>query len=571
MRRPNRMAMRVRALAVPLLLVALPCASAADKKPAEPPPDLTYSAPAAIPAGVATKVTFFGAPAGEPTGFWSSFPLKATCVTGAGKPQYTIEVPAGTPVGIGGVRLTTARGLSNLQLFMVDDLPTEARSGKNTTRQTAQTIKPMTAIEGNCEPLTSDYYRFAAKKGQRIAIEVVAQRLGSRTDPMVRLLSESGAELAYVDDTPGLGADCRFAHTFAADGNYVIELRDANYEGGGDYRYRLRVGDFPAVTAAFPVGAKRGGQTQIEIVGAAEDRVGPIAVTMPTDGPRAWVGARLPGGHSSAMVSVVCGDNADLIAGANLSAESAMPVTAPGAVSGRFEHAGDVHWFTIAGGKGKRLAVRSEARAVGSPCDISLRLLKPDGTRVGESKSTGPDEGSLDASISDDVPYRLLVEDLNHLGGVGAVYRLTFAPRTADFSFETESDKFDVAAGGTIKLKVKVTRRDLPAAIRLALTGDAAAHLRLLTPEIPAGKTDADIDINIPPDAPTGGPLAFGIVGTAKSGDAEITHPLGTDPALKKLWPRLFYPPPELDGSIGLLIRPKKAATSTAPTTAKSH
>ena len=66
-------------------------------------------------------------------------------------------------------------------------------------------------------------------------------------------------------------------------------------------------------------------------------------------------------------------------------------------------------------------------------------------------------------------------------------------------------------------------------------------------------------------------PLAFGIVGTAKSGDAEVAHPLSTGPALKKLWPRLFYPPPELDASIGLLIRPKKPTTSTAPTTAKPH
>ena len=163
------------------------------------------------------------------------------------------------PVGIGAVRLSTASGVSSLQLFMIDDLPTDLDAGKNTANVTlaaAQPLRAGVAVDGNCEPLAARYFRLSGKKGERVSIEIVAQRLGSKLDPIVRLLDSTGRELAFCDDTPGLGSDCRFGYTFPADGECLIELRDANYDGGADYRYRLRVGDFPLATNLFPLGAR---------------------------------------------------------------------------------------------------------------------------------------------------------------------------------------------------------------------------------------------------------------------------------------------------------------------------
>src|SRR5205823_11143911 len=98
----------------------------------------------------------------------------------------------------------------------------------------------------------SDFFKFTARKGQRLTFEVVAQRLGSALDPLIRLLDVKGRELVFCEDTPGAGVDCRFEYRFAKAGEYRLELRDSRYDGGSQYRYRLRVGDFPLERTPLP-------------------------------------------------------------------------------------------------------------------------------------------------------------------------------------------------------------------------------------------------------------------------------------------------------------------------------
>src|SRR5207249_172983 len=124
--------------------------------------------------------------------------------------------------------------------------PSIVESGENKTMTNAQQLKLPVAVDGASDELSFDYYKFTAKKGQRISFEIVAQRLGSRLDPVLRLLDAKGRELEYCDDDPGAGADSRFAHRFAAGGKYFLEIRDVNYQGGPQYFYRLRVGNLPA-------------------------------------------------------------------------------------------------------------------------------------------------------------------------------------------------------------------------------------------------------------------------------------------------------------------------------------
>src|SRR4051794_40777822 len=252
-----------RSLIPAFVLLAFPGLAFAQRRPAQPPPPpTTFSIPQAAAPGMTTEVTFRGVDFGDADGLWTSFPAKAERI-GAAKGggngvTYRLTLARDVPVGIGAVRLSTATGASSLQLFMIDDLPTDLDAGKNNanaTPATAQTLPVGVAVEGNCEPLAARYFRISGKRAERVSVEVVAQRLGSKLDPIVRLLDPAGRELAYHDDTPGLGSDCRFGYTFPADGECLIELRDANYEGGADYRYRLRVGDFPLATNVFPLAA----------------------------------------------------------------------------------------------------------------------------------------------------------------------------------------------------------------------------------------------------------------------------------------------------------------------------
>ena len=66
----------------------------------------------------------------------------------------------------------------------------------------------------------------------------------------------------YADDTPGLQSDCRLTHTFKDAGEVLVEVRDTTYRGGADFFYRLRIGEFPGATTAFPLAVQRGVESE---------------------------------------------------------------------------------------------------------------------------------------------------------------------------------------------------------------------------------------------------------------------------------------------------------------------
>jgi len=562
--------MRAFAVSQPAFLLPMLLAGAAlAARPAPPPaPPTTYSIPSAAMPGQETEIAFYGEELGKPLGLWTSFPAQVAPVgrSDAKEIRYRLKLADDVPVGIGAVRLMTSTGVSSLQFFMIDDLPSFNRHGDNTSPRTARSLTLPVAIDGACEPLPSDYYRIDAKKGERISIEVVAQRMGSRMDPLVRLLDSNGNELVYCDDTPGIGSDCRFAYTFAADGRYLIELRDVNYEGGPQYRYRLRVGDFPLVTAPFPLAGKRATEARFEFEGPDAQLLAPVTVKLPSDSPQVSIGAKSPHGQGSGFVSILCCDREDFVAAKpNHTPLTAARVEIPAAISGRLTERGARDFYEFHAAKGDRLAIRGQTRSLGSGCDLLLRLLKSDGTKLFESNPTSADEGTLDVTIPDEGVYQLVIEDINHGGGPGMVYRVEIEPAQRDFTLSVDNEKVDAVAGGSFRIKITAARSDYTGPITLSLAGDAAGFA-LLNNVIPKGKNEAELKVTVPEEMPSRQPLNFTINGTAQIDGQPRSHPASTAPALKKLYPRLFYVPSEVDGLIGVGIIPgPKAAAQAAP------
>ena len=160
---------------------------------------------------------------------------------------------------------------------MIDDLPTVAeQASTNKTPDKAQKLTLPIAVEGTYEAETFDYFTFHADAGQRISVEVVARRLSSPLDAVIRLLDSAGRELAYSDDDEAIGADPRFTHTFAKAGDYRIELRDIRYQGNASSAYRLRIGDFPLLTAPYPAGVAQGSEGVIEPTGLGLGKLEPV-------------------------------------------------------------------------------------------------------------------------------------------------------------------------------------------------------------------------------------------------------------------------------------------------------
>ena len=249
-------------------------------------PSVVSTLPQAATPGQTVDVKIRGANLAGPTQLWTSFPAEVVLPpeiagngTNAAEITYRLKLPADAPLGLHGVRVVTAQGISNLKLFALDDLPSVVQTRPNQTVAAAQALPLPVAVDGYVDSLSRDYYKFQAAAGQRLSIEVLARRLGSPLDSMIRLLDGKGRELAYNDDAPGIGSDSMLSYAFKDAGEYVLEVRDIRYQGGGNFNYRLRIGDFPCVTVPYPMGIQRGVSASIAFAGSTGQEAQSIPVS----------------------------------------------------------------------------------------------------------------------------------------------------------------------------------------------------------------------------------------------------------------------------------------------------
>ncbi len=90
-----------------------------------------------------------------------------------------------------------------------------------------------------------DFFRFAAKKGDRLNVTSYARHLRSPLDAVVRVLNASGGRLAGNDDNQG-NPDSLSQFTVPEDGDYLVEIEDHLDRGGENYVYWIEVAPEPA-------------------------------------------------------------------------------------------------------------------------------------------------------------------------------------------------------------------------------------------------------------------------------------------------------------------------------------
>ncbi len=529
------------------------------------PPDPRYSIPAAVKPGDAVDVTFFGAGLAGATAIWTSFDARCQLAPGIekngeddGKITFRITAAATAEVGVGGVRLASDEGVSPMRLLMVDDLPSARDSPESRRREKAQQISIPSAVDGNVDASQVDFYRFHATTGQRVSVEALAQRVGSRLDPIVRLLEPGGRELAYSDDAPGIGCDSRLAYRFEEEGDYLLEIRDIAYGGGSEHRYRLRVGDFPLSTVPYPMGTRPDTRTSVSIAGTLVNGVSSREVTLTSArvGDVRSLGVRFPQGESSSFVTLLASDlDNTLEEEPNDDPAAATPAKIPGALNGRFEKPKDRDYFRLEARKGERLSFVGRTRRLGSPSDLFLRLHDSRGKMLSEVEDSGSQEGRFDHTFTDDGLHFLMVEDLLRRGGPEHVYRIEVRRFAPGFSLRLEVDKVDAPKDGVFTVKVLCNRRGYDGPVTLSVEG-AGDGLELSRHEIPAKKNETVLHVNLPPTIETGTLLHLRIVGVARIGDREMTSVASTLPALRKSFPRSPFPPAGLDGLVGLGVQP---------------
>jgi hypothetical protein len=96
------------------------------------------------------------------------------------------------------------------------------------------------AVTGRLQrPGEEDAFRFAAKKDERVAVEVSSAAVASPLDAVLRIEDESGKSLATNDDERGQAGDAKLDWAAPADGVYRAVVSDLFGKGGDEYVYRL--------------------------------------------------------------------------------------------------------------------------------------------------------------------------------------------------------------------------------------------------------------------------------------------------------------------------------------------
>jgi hypothetical protein len=101
------------------------------------------------------------------------------------------------------------------------------------------------------KPGDIDFFKFKAKKGQALEINVYGRRLRTPLDPVLTLHNEKGGQIAANDDSGGPDSYLRF--NVPADGEYALSVRDHLKHGGPEFVYRIEITEVkPALTLTIP-------------------------------------------------------------------------------------------------------------------------------------------------------------------------------------------------------------------------------------------------------------------------------------------------------------------------------
>ncbi|TXT35523.1 MAG: hypothetical protein FD138_1320 [Planctomycetota bacterium] len=440
------------------------------------------------------------------------FRARPATSSGSKTATFDVELTAQAPLGLYGLRLATRSGLSNVHLFLVDELPVTRRP---TGSQEAISVKLPLCITANCRPAAIDRYAIEVAKGQRVAFEVIGNRLGKDYDPLVRIRDAKGKLVAECDNSVGLFFDCRFAHTFADAGIHTVEVRDSRFEGHPTWHYVLRMGDFPEARVSVPSAVRVGEATTLmfpQIAGLqlpvqfAPNR--PLEslfheVRLSPSGPATWIPLAI-----TDLPTVVEVEPNDTIETATV-----VAAKAPATLNGVLGRPGDVDWFAFELAQNQKLNIQGFSRTIGSAADLELVMFDADGREVRRVDDTELDEASFAFNAGKAGLYRLQVRDIARDGGPEFAYRIDVRAGGPQFQLLAEAADVTVPQGTYQPLALKVTRTEFKGEIQLELRG-APPGVTLQPNVIPADSVEFVGQIIAAPSAAEG-LFTLQVVGTA--------------------------------------------------------
>ena len=467
-------------------------------------------------------------------------------------------LPADLPPGPIRWQAANANGATSAGVFVVGTGNELIEDEKRTTPQPLPAL-PVTVSGRLWKNEEVDRYRFTAAKAGPVTCELTARRLGSNFNGVIEVTDAAGKRIAEAVDTEGNDPAVTFPTVAGAE--YTVAVRDIDHAGDRSFTYRLEVRPGPRVLATLPAVGKRGETREVEFVGVGLATGGPGIESVKKS-------VAFPAGDSFAYkLDTPWGPVPHTFALSDL-LEAVAPggaLAVPGAVTGALDKPNGEARYTLTGKKGDRWSIAVDARRFGSPLDVTLKLLGPDGKEVARNDDLpGTTDAGLEFPVPLDGTYTLVVGDTGGAAGSrAATYRVSVRTPADGFTLHVAAQKLHAPLGSKTPLAVKIVRTgNFKGPIPLALTGLPPGVMASPVPlVIPADKADLAVTLDIAPTAAVVASLVT-VTGTADVGGKPVTRPVLAPflPTAGNLAPRF----PEETGTL-LLAMTMKPRVKGAP------
>ena len=383
---------------------------------------------------------------------------------------YLIDLPADASVGGYPLRVRTADGLSNVQIFIVSDLAEIQEKEPNDSIAEAQPITLPLAVGGTLKGPDQDFFSFTVTAHQRVVMEVEARRIGSAIDPAIDLYDSNGRLIAKNDDAPGLGVDARLDFEFPKSGKYFVAVHDSKFSEQTPNFYRLKVGSFAYAEGIYPLGWQRGKSVAVTLFGGNLPQPVVVHPNLNVPAGRDFVAVNIP--ESKPMGSLPfqfrVSDLPETLSAADGSTAELPPMTV---VNGRIAKSGEIDHYKLKVSPGEDWTVELDAATLDSSRLYgSISVSSSDGKKL-ETKDAS---WGADPRITFKVPDKthevtLAVSDLRGQGGPAYGYRLVARPEPGDYTLRLLTPYVNIPARGTAAIRVAAERHGYDGSIRLSI------------------------------------------------------------------------------------------------------
>jgi hypothetical protein len=461
-----------------------------------------------------------------------------------------LTIPADVEPGLIRWQVANANGASPVESFQVGNVPEVL---EDASRKGAQPLPPLpVTVCGQIRKIEEiDAYEFSLPQSGLITLELTARQINSPLHAMLKVCDSNGKVLVDLADTEGRD----LAATFRAEANvkYTLALHDLDFAGDRSYVYRLSLFPGPHVLAAYPAAGKRGETRRVEFLGIGVATGSANLETLAQD-----VAFRAAAGQSSFSYVLATPHGAarpfrlalsDAVEHVEPPAAEGMPLAQlPIAVTGAIERRFGSDRYTATFNKGNKWQITAEAKSIGSPLDLELKIQDLTGKELAANDDVpGTVDPTLAWSAPADGAYTIQVTDRSGKSGDrSAPYRLTIEPQHEDFATKLPAN-LSVTLGGKAKLAISIVRQGgFTGPVQLQFAGLPEGVTLPADLTIPEKKNDLPLELACAADAPANAALVT-VSATATLNGQAVTRPLGAVLVATVMKPRFKLTPEGLD------------------------